>query len=71
MTDAVNEGIARAKQELRAAALLAARLLRSLFERRSQADYALDPVPAEEPQKAVDDASIVVDAVERWLAAGQ
>jgi len=126
VTDAVNQGIARAKQELKAGALLAAngygaqavsrayyaafyaaeaallrlgetrakhsgvvsafsrmlvrerglheqagRLLRSLFERRSQADYALDPVPAEESEKAVADASIVVEAVERWLATGQ
>ena len=124
MTDAVHEGMARAREELRAAALLAdngfgaqsvsrayfaafyaaeaallhlgetrtkhsgvvsafsrmvvrdrgldeqaGRLLRSLFERRSQADYALDPVPGEESQKAVGDASMVVEAVDRWLAA--
>lgn len=45
----------------------AGRLLRSLFERRSQADYELAPVPAEEAARAVNDARLVVDAVGPWL----
>jgi len=43
------------------------RLLRSLFERRNEADYAPVPVPAEEADVAIQDAQQVVDAVERWL----
>ena len=125
MSEAVDEGVARAHQELAAAGLLAAnrfgaqavsrayyaafyaaeaallyvgetrakhsgvvsavgrllvrergldeqagRLLRSLFERRSQADYELAEVPAEEAARAVADAELVVHVIERWLPAG-
>jgi uncharacterized protein (UPF0332 family) len=45
----------------------AGRLLRSLFERRSQADYELGDVPIEEAHQAVIDAALVVERVERWL----
>jgi uncharacterized protein (UPF0332 family) len=45
----------------------AGRLLRSLFERRSQADYGLAGVPDDEARRAVDDAETVVDAIEAWL----
>lgn len=45
----------------------AGRLLRSLFERRSQADYEVAVVPAEEARQAVTDAAIVVETVDRWL----
>jgi uncharacterized protein (UPF0332 family) len=44
------------------------RLLRSLFDRRGQADYSTEAVPAEEGEQAIDDADAVVDAVESWLA---
>jgi uncharacterized protein (UPF0332 family) len=43
------------------------RLLRSLFERRNQADYAPVEVPAEEADAAIQDAERVVSAVETWL----
>ena len=43
------------------------RLLRSLFERRNQADYAPVDVPAEEADAAIRDAEHVVSAVETWL----
>ncbi len=43
------------------------RLLRSLFERRNEADYAPIPVPPEEADAAIRDAEHVVTAVERWL----
>ena len=46
----------------------AGRLLRSLYDRRSAADYALSPVPPEEATRAVDDAGGVADLVEEWLA---
>ena len=46
----------------------AGRLLRSLFERRSRADYDLDAVPTEEGPRAVIDAAYVVDAIATWLA---
>jgi uncharacterized protein (UPF0332 family) len=46
----------------------AGRLLRSLFERRSQADYQLAEVPAEEARRAVTDARSVVDTVHEWLS---
>ncbi len=46
----------------------AGRLLRSLFERRSQADYELAEVPGEEARRAVEDAELVVEIIERWLA---
>jgi uncharacterized protein len=43
------------------------RLLRSLFERRNQADYAPVDVPPEEAVAAIRDAERFVDAVESWL----
>jgi uncharacterized protein (UPF0332 family) len=43
------------------------RLLRSLFERRNQADYAPVEVPPDEAEAAVRDAERVVSAVEAWL----
>jgi uncharacterized protein (UPF0332 family) len=43
------------------------RLLRSLFERRNQADYSSVEVPLEEADAAVRDAERVVRAVEVWL----
>ncbi len=46
----------------------AGRLLRSLFERRSRADYSLDDTPAQEATQAVTDASTVVTAIRRWMA---
>ena len=46
----------------------AGRLLRSLFERRSHADYELAPVPPAEAARAVNDAREVIEAVERWLS---
>ncbi len=45
----------------------AGRLLRSLFERRSHADYEVADVPVEEANQAVIDAIVVVERVERWL----
>jgi uncharacterized protein (UPF0332 family) len=45
----------------------AGQLLRSLFERRSRADYDLDTVPADESTRAVADATFVVDAIAAWL----
>lgn len=47
----------------------AGRLLRSLFERRSQADYGLAGVPDQEARRAVDDAEAVVEIIEAWLEA--
>jgi uncharacterized protein (UPF0332 family) len=44
------------------------RLLRSLFERRNEADYSPVDVPAEEANAAIRDAERVVGAVETWLA---
>jgi uncharacterized protein (UPF0332 family) len=44
------------------------RLLRSLFERRNEADYAPVDVPLEEADAAIRDADQVVGAVEAWLA---
>ncbi len=46
----------------------AGRLLRSLFERRSRADYSLDDTPVEEATQAVTDAVAVVTAINRWMA---
>ncbi len=43
------------------------RLLRSLFERRNEADYAPVDVPVEEADGAIRDAERVVSAVETWL----
>lgn len=45
----------------------AGRLLRSLFDRRGQADDSPGPVPVEEGERAIDDATAVVDAVAEWL----
>ena len=45
----------------------AGRLLRSLFERRSRADYDAETVPPEEGARAIDDAAFVVSAMEPWL----
>jgi uncharacterized protein (UPF0332 family) len=47
----------------------AGRLLRSLFERRSQADYGLADVPDQEARRAVADAEAVVELIEAWLEA--
>ena len=44
------------------------RLLRSLFERRNEADYLSVAAPAQEADAAIRDAERVVDAVETWLA---
>lgn len=44
------------------------RLLRSLFERRNQADSSPVEVAADEAEAAVRDAERVVGAVETWLA---
>lgn len=43
------------------------RLLRSLFERRNEADYGDVDVPLEEAAEAVRDAERFVDGVEAWL----
>jgi uncharacterized protein len=43
------------------------RLLRSLFERRNEADYPPVAVPPEEGDAAIRDADRVVRAVEEWL----
>jgi uncharacterized protein (UPF0332 family) len=43
------------------------RLLRSLFERRNEADYSLVDVPEEEADAAIRDAERVVSAVQTWL----
>jgi len=39
-------------------------VLRSLFERRSRADYAIGDTPAEEAGRAVADATTVVDLIQ-------
>lgn len=46
----------------------AGRLLRSLFERRSRADYGIDDTPAQEATQAVKDGSAVVTTIQRWMA---
>jgi uncharacterized protein (UPF0332 family) len=46
----------------------AGRLLRSLFERRNEADYSPVDVPLDEANAAIRDAGRVVSAVEEWLA---
>jgi uncharacterized protein (UPF0332 family) len=43
------------------------RLLRSLFERRSRADYAIGGTPIEEATQAIADAESVVAALGRWM----
>jgi uncharacterized protein (UPF0332 family) len=45
------------------------RLLRSLFDRRAQADYSQNAVPPEEAAAAVDDAQTVIRAAVSWLGA--
>ena len=45
------------------------RLLRSLFDRRNQADYAPVVVPPEEADAAIHDAERFVEAVAAWLEA--
>jgi uncharacterized protein (UPF0332 family) len=47
-----------------------ARVLRLLFERRNEADYAHAPVPTEEVTQAISDARRFVAAVEAWMADG-
>lgn len=46
----------------------AGKLLRSLFDRRGQADYSAVPVPTAQAGRAIADAATVVDAVRQWLA---
>ena len=43
------------------------RLLRSLFERRSRADYTIGDTPVEEGTQAIADARAVVAALGRWI----
>ena len=42
------------------------RLLRSLFDRRGQADYSPGAVPPEEAEQAIVDAEQVVNAIATW-----
>jgi uncharacterized protein (UPF0332 family) len=44
------------------------RALRSLFDQRSIADYGIDRVSTEHAEAALENASKVVAAVERWLS---
>lgn len=44
------------------------RNLRSLFGRRSEADYSGAPASRKDADEAVRDAQAVVDAIESWLA---
>ena len=44
------------------------RLLRSLFERRNEADYLSADAPVEEADTAIRDAERFVEAVDSWLA---
>ena len=43
------------------------RLLRSLFDRRNQADYTTTIVNADEARLAISDATSVIEAVTTWL----
>jgi uncharacterized protein (UPF0332 family) len=43
------------------------RLLRSLFDRRAQADYGVASVPPDEANRAVLDAEVVVAAIDVWI----
>lgn len=43
------------------------RLLRSLFDRRNEADYAAPAVPPAEAEAAIADADRVVTAIEAWM----
>lgn len=45
----------------------AGRLLRSLFDRRAQADYSEDQVPSEEALIAIRDAATVISSIAAWL----
>lgn len=45
------------------------RVLRSLFERRNQADYATLDVPKSEAEAAISDAERFLAAVEKWTRA--
>ena len=45
------------------------RLLRSLFERRSRADYTLGDTPVDEATRALADAKSVAIALARWMEA--
>lgn len=44
------------------------RLLRSLYDRRSHADYHLGPVPLQEAVQAIEDAETVANLIGHWLA---
>lgn len=48
----------------------AGRLLRSLYDRRSYADYDLGPVPPQEAVQAIEDAETVANLIERRLHQG-
>jgi uncharacterized protein (UPF0332 family) len=43
------------------------RLLRSLFERRSRADYTLGGTPVDEATQAITDAKFIVAVLGRWM----
>ncbi|MGH8924126.1 MAG: HEPN domain-containing protein [Acidimicrobiia bacterium] len=45
----------------------AGRLLRSLYDRRSHAEYDFGPVPLEEAAQAIEDAETVVSVIGDWL----
>ncbi|MEE8376478.1 MAG: HEPN domain-containing protein [Acidimicrobiia bacterium] len=45
----------------------AGRLLRSLYDRRSHADYDLAPVPTQEAHQAIEDAETVAVIIQQWL----
>jgi uncharacterized protein (UPF0332 family) len=45
----------------------AGRLLRSLYDRRSHADYDLGPVPQEVADQAIEDAETVAGVISDWL----
>ncbi len=45
------------------------RVLRSLFDRRNQADYVTPDVPKREAEAAISDAAQFLAAVERWIRA--
>ncbi len=48
----------------------AGRLLRSLYDRRSHADYDLAQVPQQEADQAIEDAKIVAEIIQQWLEQG-
>ncbi len=43
------------------------RLLRSLFERRTRADYTLEATPVDEATRAIADANSAVAGLVRWM----